>query len=118
VCALSGQDAAHRLHRGARCGEGYPPAPRVTSRTAADCPGPGAARHPRALPRSLNAISAVDDPCVDGSGASGTLEIDDLTPTRQVFSGSHKPLGRAALLVPVPKVALFFLSAHSSDSPP
>jgi hypothetical protein len=45
VFALSGQDTACRLHRGARCGEGYPPAPRVTGRTAADCPGPGATRH-------------------------------------------------------------------------
>jgi hypothetical protein len=44
-------------------------------------------------------------------GASRTLEIDDLTPTRQVFSGSHRPLGRAALLVPVPKGVLFLLSA-------
>ena len=43
VFALSGQDAAHRLHRGARCGEKDPRAPRVAGRTALDPAGPGAA---------------------------------------------------------------------------
>ena len=43
VFALSGQDAAHRLHRGARCGEEDPRAPRVAGRTAPHPAGPGAA---------------------------------------------------------------------------
>ncbi len=91
TCCTSTRNCAINVAR-----QENPPAPRAAGRTAADCPGPGAARHPRALPRSLNPraqarhpralprslnpISAVDDPCVDGGGASGSLEIDDLTP--------------------------------------
>ena len=43
VCSLSGPDAAHRLHRGARGGEEDPRAPRVAGRTAPHPEGPGAA---------------------------------------------------------------------------
>jgi hypothetical protein len=33
-------------------------------------------------------------------------------PTHQVFSVPQQAIGRAVLLAPMPKVALFFLSAH------
>ncbi len=77
VFALSGQDAPHRLHRGARCGEENPRAPRVASRSAPHPAGPGTARHPRTLPCRLNPISAVDAPCVDGG------ERFELSPERE-----------------------------------
>jgi hypothetical protein len=57
----------------------------------------------------------VHAPCVDGSGASGPPEIGDSMPTCQVFSVPQQANGRVALLAPVPKVALFFLSADRAS---
>ena len=74
VFSLSGPDAAHRLHRGPRCGEEDPRAPRVAGRTAPDPAGPGAACDARAVPCRLNHATAVDDPCVDGGPAPDGLK--------------------------------------------
>jgi hypothetical protein len=53
-------------------------------------------------------------PCVDGSGASGPPEIGASIPTHQVFRVPQQPIGRAALLAPVTRVALFFLFARAT----
>ena len=59
--------------------------------------------------------AAVDDSFADGRGASAAGDFDHSTPTRQVFSAQQQASGPAALLAPIQKVSLFFLSAVSHD---
>ena len=59
----------------------------------------------------------VGDSFADGAGASAAGDFDLARPTDQVFSVPRHADGPAALLAPVPKVALFFLSAHPSTGP-
>ena len=53
----------------------------------------------------------VGDSFADGAGASAAGDFDLARPTEQVFSVPRHADGPAALLAPVPKVALFLLSA-------
>ena len=53
----------------------------------------------------------VGDSFADGAGASAAGDFDLAPLTQQVFSLPRHADGPAALLAPVPKVALFLLSA-------
>ena len=54
-------------------------------------------------------IVAVCEPLLCGASAAG--DFDHSTPTRQVFGVHQQASEPAALLAPIQKVALFFLSA-------
>jgi hypothetical protein len=90
--------------------------------------GPRVARRPRAVPGRLSHISVVahgarerselaqypvptDDAFADGTAASAARDREQATLAREVVSGPRHADGPAALLTPVPKVALFFSSA-------